>query len=54
MLVLGLVLVLIVGIIVKLFDDYIRPVHWRKVAIVWATFAGLLFIIIGFIQMLIY
>lgn len=51
MLVLGLILVLAVSIIVKIFDSEIRPVHWRKVAVVWATFAGFIFIIVGVIQM---
>lgn len=47
----GLALVLITSIIVKIFDKEIRLVHWRKVAVNTAVISGLVFIVVGIIQM---
>ena len=53
MLILGLIILLIVCIVVKIFDNQIRPVHLRKAIVVTIAFAGLLFTIIGIIQLFI-
>ncbi len=53
MLLLGVIIILIVSICVKLFDSKIRPYHWRKVGINVLTLSGLLFIIVGIIQLII-
>lgn len=47
----GLALLLITSIIVKIFDKEIRPVYWRKVAVNVTAISGMLFIIIGIVQM---
>ena len=47
-------MIVIASICVKLFDDEIRPVKWKKVLINTAVIAGLILIVIGAIQLIIY
>mgnify|MGYP001660877406 CR=1 FL=1 len=51
MLLMGLILIIIVCICVKLFDGYIRPRHMLKVLVNTSTFAGLIMIIAGIVQL---
>lgn len=53
MLIMGLVLIMLVCISVKLFDDYIRPRHMLKVLVNTSTFLGLILFIAGIIQLII-
>lgn len=53
MLPIGLIMVLLVSLCVKLFDDKIRPYHTRKAIVNVAMISGLIFIIVGFIQTII-
>ena len=53
MLVIGFILLGVVCILVKLFDEEIRQSHWRKVSINITCIAGILFLIIGFISIFI-
>jgi hypothetical protein len=53
MLVSGIVLILIICICVKLFDDKIRPSHWLKVIVNTVTITGLLLIIVGLARIII-
>jgi hypothetical protein len=50
--IIGSILILIVCICVKLFDDTIRPNHWLKVVVNTTTFLGLGLIVAGFIKII--
>lgn len=52
MLIAGIIIILVVSICVKLFDDKIRPNHWLKVLVNTSTIAGLLLILVGFIRLI--
>lgn len=52
MLIAGIIIVLVVCVCVKLFDDKIRPNHWLKVLVNTSTIAGLLLILVGFIRLI--
>lgn len=52
MLIAGIIIILVVSICVKLFDDKIRPNHWLKVLVNTSTITGLLLILVGFIRLI--
>lgn len=52
LLIIGLLLLIIMGILVKVFDEQIRQRKMYKQLIVYMFFAGVLLCLIGFIQIL--
>lgn len=48
----GFVLLLIVVVVVKLFDDNIREAQWKKAMVNVTAIAGVVFIIVGLIQLI--
>ena len=52
LLIIGLLLLIIMGILVKVFDEQIRQRKMYKQIIVYMFFAGVLLCLIGFIQIL--
>lgn len=52
LLIIGLVLLIVMGILVKIFDKQIRQRKIYKQGIVYMFFAGILFCFVGFIQIL--
>lgn len=52
LLIIGFVVLIIMGILVKLFDEKIRQRKMYKQGIVYMFFAGLMFIIVGFVQLI--
>lgn len=48
--VIGFIMLITIIIVVKLFDDEIRPYHWKKFTVNLFTVIGLILIISGIIQ----
>lgn len=51
MLIIGVILFLVLGIVIKLYDKKIRQYHMAKAVCNWTAFTSLLFIIVGIIRL---
>lgn len=52
MLIIGLIMLIVMGILVKLFDERIRQRKAYKQGIVCMFFAGIIFCLIGLVQLI--
>lgn len=49
----GLIIVIVVSAIVKIFDSKIRPYHYAKMAVNFSMFMGLLLFVAGLVKIII-